>query len=143
MRMEMRFPGGLAVDAVFDGFVVSTDQPVKVGGGGAAPSPFDLFLASLGTCAGLFALRFCTQRGIDTTDLGVTLVAERGEHGGVVTTVRLELTLPSSFPDKYREAIVRAVDQCTVKRHIVHPPAFDVTVVELTSAMPVSSLPST
>jgi ribosomal protein S12 methylthiotransferase accessory factor len=125
MNIEMRFPGGLAVDAEYKGFLVHTDQPVESGGGGTAPSPFDLFLASIGTCAGLFALQFCRQRGIDTGGLAVSLAGERGEHG-TISLLRLELRLPPSFPAKYREAIVRAVDQCTVKRHLMNPPAFEV-----------------
>lgn len=125
MRMEMRFPGGLAVDAEHKGFLVHTDQPVEAGGGGTAPSPFDLFLASIGACAGLFALQFCRQRGIDTAGLGLTLAGERAAHG-LISVLRLDVTLPRSFPDKYRDAILRAVDQCTVKRHLHNPPLFEV-----------------
>jgi ribosomal protein S12 methylthiotransferase accessory factor len=128
MRMVMTFPGGLAVDAHYDGFIVPTDQPVYAGGGGTAPAPFDLFLASIGTCAGLFALRFCQQREIPTEGLGVTLTTERGAEKGVISVVRLELRLPEAFPEKYRDAIVRAVDQCTVKRHVMAPPLFLVEV---------------
>ena len=124
MHMEMTFPGGLAVDAQYEGFTVPTDQPVHAGGGGTAPAPFDLFLASIGTCAGLFALRFCQQRGISAEGLGVTLATERDDARHLVTEVRLEVTLPDGFPEKYREALLRAIDQCTVKRHLMTPPRF-------------------
>jgi ribosomal protein S12 methylthiotransferase accessory factor len=130
MRMEMTFPGGLAVDARYEGFTIPTDQPVHAGGGGSAPAPFDLFLASLGTCAGLFALRFCQQRGIAADGLGVTLTTERDAARHLVTEVRLEVRLPEGFPEKYREALLRAVDQCTVKRHLMTPPRFVVEVAE-------------
>lgn len=130
MRMEMTFPGGLAVDAHYDGFTVPTDQPVRAGGGGSAPAPFDLFLASLGTCAGLYALRFCQQRGIATEGLGVTLTTEREDERGPIAVVRLELRLPDGFPEKYRDAIVRAVDGCAVKRHVLSPPLFVIETVE-------------
>jgi putative redox protein len=130
MFMEITFPGGLAVDAHYRGFTISTDQPQSVGGSGAAPSPFDLFLASIGTCAGLFALRFCQQRGLDTNGLAVTLVGERGEDHGQVSTLRVDIRVPDAFPEKYHQAIVRAVEQCTVKRHILHPPTFEVRVAE-------------
>jgi putative redox protein len=136
MNMRISFPGGLAVDAHYRDFVIPTDQPAHVGGAGSAPTPFDLFLASIGTCAGLFALRFCQQRGIDTTGLAVALTGEREEEHGLVSILRVELQLPEAFPEKYREAIVRAVDQCTVKRHILHPPVFEVT---LADAMALSS----
>jgi ribosomal protein S12 methylthiotransferase accessory factor len=126
MNMKITFPGGLRVNAAFKGFVVTTDQGLEHGGDGTAPEPFDLFLASLGTCAGLYALRFCQQRGIATWDLGLTLTTKKHPEAKGLALVRLEIELPAGFPEKYREAIVRAVDQCAVKRHIVEPPPFEV-----------------
>ncbi|HET9228299.1 MAG TPA: OsmC family protein, partial [Thermoanaerobaculia bacterium] len=91
MSMKITFPGGLAVNAAFKGFTVATDQGVEHGGEGTAPEPFDLFLASLGTCAGLYALRFCEQRGIDTRGLGLTLTTETDREGKRLALVRLEI----------------------------------------------------
>lgn len=136
MHIDVTFPGGLAVEARYRGFTIATDQPTHAGGGGSAPSPFDLFLASIATCAGLFALLFCRQRNLDTTGLAVKLEAAREQPKNMVTRLRLELVLPQGFPERYRDAIVRAVDQCTVKRHILQPPAFEVTVTDLATAAP-------
>lgn len=129
MNMKITFPSGLGVNAAFKGFTVATDQRVEHGGGGTAPEPFDLFLASLGTCAGLYALRFCQQRGIATEGLGLTLATERDPEGKRLALVRLAIELPAGFPEKYREAIIRSADQCAVKRHIVDPPRFEVVAV--------------
>ena len=129
MSMKITFPGGLAVNAVFKEFTVTTDQGVEHGGGGTAPEPFDLFLASLGTCAGLYALRFCQQREIATQGLGLTLTTEKDPDRKRLALVRLEIELPEGFPEKYREALIRAVDQCAVKRHILAPPRFEVVTV--------------
>ncbi len=129
MDMTITFPGGAAVDAHFKGFTVHTDQTPEHGGGGTGPQPFDLFLASLGTCAGLYALRFCQQRAIDTAGLGVSLSTTKDPGAPGLRTVRLEIQLPEGFPEKYRDAIVRAADQCPVKRHILEPPAFEVVTV--------------
>jgi ribosomal protein S12 methylthiotransferase accessory factor len=127
--MEIRFAGGMEVEAVDGGFTIRTDQPVLQGGRGAAPTPFDLFLASIGTCAGLYALRFCEQRNLDSEGLALELTAVQDADEKRVAEIRIEITLPPSFPDKYREAILRAVDQCKVKRHILEPPRFQVTAV--------------
>ena len=127
--MEIRFPGGLEVEALSGGFSIRTDQPVSDGGSGSAPSPFDLFLASIGTCAGIYALRFCQQRNLDTEGLSLELTAEKGEDARRVARVSIEIRLPASFPERYRDAILRAVDQCKVKRHIREPPEFAVTAV--------------
>jgi putative redox protein len=129
MDMKITFPGDLAVNAAFKGFTVTTDQGLEHGGGGTAPEPFDLFLASLGTCAGLYALRFCQQRGIATQGLGLTLTTEKDPEWKRLALVRLEIELPDGFPEKYREALIRSVDQCAVKRHILAPPRFEVVTV--------------
>jgi putative redox protein len=125
MDFQVTFPGGLAVDTSFGGTTVRTDQPVDEGGTNSAPSPFSLFLASLATCAGAYALRFCQVRKIDTAGLGLTMRVERPEHKPV-TAIRFELRLPPGFPEKYEGAIVRAVDGCTVKRTILDPPKFEI-----------------
>jgi putative redox protein len=129
MNTMITFPGGAAVDASFKGFTVHTDQTPEHGGGGTGPEPFDLFLASLGACAGLYALRFCQQRAIDTTGLGVKLSTVRDPGAPLLRTVRLEIQLPEGFPEKYHDAIIRAADQCPVKRHVLAPPAFEVVTV--------------
>ncbi len=124
--MKITFPGGVAVNAEFDGFTVKSDQPARAGGQGAEPSPFDLFLASLGTCAGFFALRFCQQRELSTDGLSLSLVIERDPEKKLPSKVQIIINLPDDFPDKYRSAIIRATDQCAVKRSIADPPEFEV-----------------
>lgn len=129
IEFNVSFPGGVAVDATFRGHTVRTDQPEPLGGN-TAMSPFDLFMASIATCAGYYALRFCQERDIATEGLGVRMTAEKhtGEKKGIAR-FDIEVTPPPGFPEKYREAIIRAIDQCTVKRHLVDPPAIDIRVI--------------
>lgn len=129
MPMEMRFPGGVVVEAVHGGMTIRTDQPEKAGGGSSAPSPFDLFLASIGTCAGFYALRFCQERQLPTEGLALTMDWERSPETKLITTIRIEVKLPEGFPEKYRGAILRAADQCAVKKHLVEPPKIELTAV--------------
>ncbi|MDX9735308.1 MAG: OsmC family protein [Thermoanaerobaculia bacterium] len=127
--MEVRFPGGVAVEAIHAGMTIRTDQPVAAGGAGSAPSPFDLFLVSLSTCAGFYALRFCQERGLPTEGLGVTMDWERSPETKLISKIRISVKLPEGFPEKYRSAILRATDQCAVKKHLVSPPAIEVEAV--------------
>lgn len=127
MNIAVSFPGRVAVEADVEGRKVRTDQPPPLGGGTAA-SPFDLFLASIATCMGFYALRFCQERGIATEGLGLSLEAVRHEAKKRLATIRVALTLPPGFPEKYGDAIRRAVDQCAVKKHMVEPPAFELSV---------------
>lgn len=125
----MEFPGGVAVDARVGSHRIRTDQPESNGGSDSAPSPFDLFLASLGTCAGFYALRFCQQREIDTDGLEVSLDTEWDPERRRIATVKIEVTPPPGFPEKYEEALLRSVDQCSVKRHVMGAPEFRIEVV--------------
>jgi ribosomal protein S12 methylthiotransferase accessory factor len=126
--MKVTFPGGMAVDAEFKGHTIHTDQPEKNGGANSAPAPFDLFLASIATCAGLYAMRFCERRGFSPGELSVTLDPVRDPEGKRLSALRLEVHLPDGFPEKYHPAIVRAIDQCAVKRAIVDPPEIEVQI---------------
>jgi ribosomal protein S12 methylthiotransferase accessory factor len=128
--IRVSFPGGKRVDAQYDGFVVHTDQSVAHGGAGSAPEPFDLFFVSLATCVGIYALEFCNTRGLNTDGLGVRLQSERDAEQKRYPDVRITITLPAAFPEKYRSAIVRAADLCTVKKHILTPPAFAIDIAD-------------
>ena len=125
-EMEITFPGGVAVEAHLAGTTIRTDQPEKYGGGGTAPAPFDLFLASIGTCAGYYALRFCQERQIQSDGLGIGMTWERNPATKLIARIRIEMTLPPGFPEKYRGAILRAAEQCAVKKHLMEAPAIDV-----------------
>ncbi len=125
MDMEVFFPGNKRVHARYRGFLIETDQPVASGGDASAPAPFDLFMASIGTCAGIYVLSFLEQRGLSTQGAGVNLSSERDPETKLVSKITLELKLPPEFPDKYRDAVIRAAEQCAVKRHLDHPPAFE------------------
>jgi ribosomal protein S12 methylthiotransferase accessory factor len=124
--IKIVFGGGLKVDAEYKGFLVKTDQPVHQGGGGTAPAPFDYFLVSLATCAGFYALEFCQVRKISTAALAVSMSAEKGAVSKMIDKITIRLDLPPGFPEKYKDAIVRAVDQCAVKTHILRPPKFEI-----------------
>jgi ribosomal protein S12 methylthiotransferase accessory factor len=139
MNVEIEFPGGLQVAARFGGFQVLTDQSPEHGGGGTAPEPFDLFLAALGTCAGIYALRFCQERGLETRGLSLSLRTEPDPERRRLRAIHLELGLPAGFPERYRAAILRAVDQCAVKRHMIEPPQFSVTAVTADLEMTLAS----
>lgn len=124
------FPGGKRVDAHYGDRVVQTDQSVKNGGEGSAPEPFDLFFVSMATCVGIYVLEFCTTRNLDTTGLGVRLISEKDPDAKRFDPIRIQITLPHGFPDKYKKAILRTADLCTVKKHIITPPQFELSLTE-------------
>jgi ribosomal protein S12 methylthiotransferase accessory factor len=127
MQMVIDFPGGARVDAHFGPFTLRTDQPASGGGDGTAPTPFATFLASIGTCAGIYVLGFCRQRGLPTDGIRLVQSLDVDPYSGMVREVRLVVELPPDFPEKYRPAVIRSVEQCAVKKHLEQPPVFNVS----------------
>lgn len=128
MRVEVNFPGGVRADATINGRTVFTDQPEAAGGGGSAPSPYEVFLSSLAACAGYFAIAFCKERGINTEGMKLVADFEKNPETKVLAGGKLTLILPKDFPEKYRKPIIRTMDQCSVKKAIAANPQFEVEV---------------
>ena len=126
MEMKIRFPGNKKVSAEIDGMTIMTDQPKDNDGDGSAPAPFDLFLASIGTCAGYFVMAFCQKRGISTDGVELVQRMEWDDAKHLYTKISLEIRVPSTFPEKYRESLVNAANLCTVKKHLQTPPELEV-----------------
>ena len=127
MQMVTRFTGGARVDVEFGPFVVRTDQPPHAGGEASAPTPFATFLASIAACAGAYLLAFCRARELPVDDIRIVQTMDVDRATGMVTDVHLAIHLPPAFPGKYRVALIRAVEQCTIKKHLEAPPRIEVT----------------
>jgi len=125
-EFKVTFPGGLRVDAEYKGFAIKTDQPVSDGGEETALSPFDLFLASIATCAGYYVVAFCREREIPTEKAGVVMRTEKGPESKMIDKIVIDILLPREFPEKYKNAVIKAVNNCTVKAHLMKPPAFEI-----------------
>jgi ribosomal protein S12 methylthiotransferase accessory factor len=126
MSIEITFPGGKRVDASSNGYLITTDQPLEAGGEGAAPTPFTLFLASIGTCAGIYVLGFCQQRGIPTDSIRIRQSLDVDPATRLVKHVSLDIDLPEDFPKQYESALIRSAELCAVKKHLEKPPEFSI-----------------
>lgn len=126
MEMIIDFPGGARVDAHFGDYSVKTDQPVAAGGSGSAPAPFAVFLASIGTCAGIYVLGFCQSRNLPVEGIRIVQQMHADPATGMVAKIDLEIQVPPSFPEKYLPSLIRSAEMCAVKKHLERPPQFDV-----------------
>jgi len=117
--MEIVFPGETRVDAWLDGVRIAT-------GGEGEPSPFDLFLAGIGTCSGIKVLRFCQERALSTEGLSIQQRMFANPDTHMIEKISMEIRLPANFPDKYKDAVIRAAESCGVKKHLINPPAFEI-----------------
>uniref|UniRef100_Q3AS73 OsmC-like protein n=1 Tax=Chlorobium chlorochromatii (strain CaD3) TaxID=340177 RepID=Q3AS73_CHLCH len=128
-ELIVSFGGGKKVNADFRGFTIHTDQSPLAGGEGSAPEPFTLFLASIGTCAGVYVLSFCQNRDIPTDNIRIVQSHHPKESGRGIGKIEITIELPADFPEKYKEALVSAANLCAVKKHILEPPEFEVKTV--------------
>jgi putative redox protein len=126
MEMVIDFPGGARVDAHFGPYTVKTDQPPAGGGAASAPTPFAVFLSSIGTCAGIYVLGFCQQRGLPTDGIRIIQRVHNNPASGMVGKIDLEIQVPPTFPEKYLPSLVRSAELCAVKKHLESPPKFDI-----------------
>jgi putative redox protein len=128
MDMKITFPGGSKVDAQYKGFTIKTDQPISGGGDQTAPAPFDMFLASIATCAGIYLLRFVEQRGMAAKDFELSMRTEKDPEKRMLSKIIIEVKTPDTFPVKYTNALTRAINLCAVKKHMHDPPEFETNV---------------
>ncbi len=127
MEIVADFPGGAQVDAHVRNFTVKTDQSLTAGGDDSAPTPFELFLASIVTCSGIYVLEFCKKRNLPADDVRVVLNTHTDPMTGMTVQADIEIQLPPSFPSQYYDAVIRSAELCKVKRHLENPPKFNVT----------------
>ncbi len=127
--MEIYFNNGKRVNATVNGFDIKTDQSIQGGGEGSAPEPFTLFLASLGTCAGIYVKSFCDQRNLPTDDITLFQNIEYNREKRMIGSINLEIRVPMTFPEKYHHALVNAASLCAVKKHLHTDINFNIQVV--------------
>ena len=122
MEMMIDFPGGARVDAHFGQFTLKTDQPPAA----TSPTPFATFLASIGTCAGIYVLGFCQQRGLPTEGIRIIQRMHADLFSGMIGKIDLEIQVPPTFPEKYLPAMIKSAELCAVKKRFERPPQFEV-----------------
>lgn len=128
--MKIRLRDGKKVEAQIREFTIQTDQPVKADGDNVAPNPFELFLASIGTCSGYYILAFCRKREIATEEIELTMDLERNEETHLITRISIAVRFPEDFPEQYVGACLKSAEQCTVKKHLQNPPEILLTLAE-------------
>ena len=124
--MEVTIDGGKVITAHIGGHTIRTDQSISLGGQNSAPAPYELFLASIGTCAGIYIKSFCDNRNIPAEGIKIIQSASYDKQTGLPVNIKIEIQLPSDFPDKYKDAVINAAALCKVKKTIANPPEFEI-----------------
>ncbi len=116
MDIEIRIKDGFLVEAKTRKHQIQSDQGLESGGEDLYPNPFEYFLSSIGLCAAHYINSFCKQRDIDSKDIKLKQKVSRDEEQKL--NISFSLSLPPSFPEKYKDALMKAAGSCTVKKAI-------------------------
>jgi len=136
MEIIVNFLDNLRLEAKFDDFTITTDQPIRYKGDGTAPSPFDYFLASSALCAAYFVKVYCLARDIPTDDIRVSQNNIIDPENRYNQTFQIQVELPASISERDRTGILRSADRCTVKKVIQQTPEFKIDPVDNLNDMP-------
>jgi len=127
MDIRITYPEGRRLRAEFRDRYVETDLPGSAEAEGSTPSPYPLFLASLGMCSASMVYNFCRRKSLPTEGLALNVRAEHA-RGDRLARVLIEIEPPEGFPEKYLAALGKAAGSCSVKRAIEASPAFEIRI---------------
>ncbi len=128
--MDVRFISGESYEVSVRGHRILVDQPVEDGGGDTAPTPTELFVASLATCVAFYAGRYLTRHGYDRDGLDVSVSFDMADDRPArVTRIRLEVRVPVGLPAQRWPALAAVVSRCTVHNTLTTPPEVTIDLI--------------
>jgi uncharacterized OsmC-like protein len=111
---------------------ISVDQPASDGGEDTAPTPTELFIASLASCVAFYARRFAARHDIPTDGLAVTAEFSMASHPARVGEITLQLHVPAELSPEQQAALVAVTSHCTVHSTLMQPPEVRIELAALT-----------
>ena len=132
--VNVTWDGGVRFTADVRGHKVQVDQPRQGGGEDTAIAPLELLPTSLGTCVAYFVQQFLVTRGIDPTGLEVAVGVAGAPNPHRIGYFDVTVSLPGGIPDRYRDAVIRAAETCTVHHTLMHTPEITVRLEEPVAA---------
>ena len=110
------------------GHRVLCDQPVHNGGDDDGMAPPEFLLASLAACAGYYALRYLSARGIPAQGLQVGVTAEKALQPARLASFDIDITAPD-LGSEQEAGLLRAVNACLIHNTLMHAPVIRTTIV--------------
>ncbi|HVX65459.1 MAG TPA: OsmC family protein [Bryobacteraceae bacterium] len=126
MEAIIRYLDGVKFEAEARGHKVLCDQPVSNSGKDEGMTPPEFLLASLGTCAGFYAVQYLTARSLPSEGLTVRVAAEKAAAPARLASFRIEINVPGLTDERHREGVLRAAKACLIHNTLAHAPAVDI-----------------
>jgi uncharacterized OsmC-like protein len=129
MEVHIKHLGDVQFEIAARGHILMSDQPTESGGHDEGMTPPELFLASLGSCAGYYAAAYLRKKGIATQGTEVHVTAGKAGPPARLDDFRIEVTVPVALSDADRAGVEDAVHRCLIHNTLLFPPTMSVEVV--------------
>ena len=137
MRVEVRYKTHLQFQAITRGHEILSDQPLDNGGDDAGMTAPEWFLASLGSCAGFYVVKYLQTRGLDTAGLSIDVSAQKTTDSPArLDDIEIRLSLPIVLDDHQQQGLRKAVDACIVHNTLMHTPKVTTQIAHTDLEMP-------
>ncbi len=110
---------------------IRVDQPTFDGGDDTAPTPTDLFIASLAACVAYYVRRFLSRHGHQVEGLAVISEVDFAPHPHRVGAIDLRVEVPGELSPEQRASLLAVASRCTVHNSLRQPPAVRIGVAQL------------
>jgi putative redox protein len=127
MHSDTRYLAGKKFETIVGRHRIITDQPAAAGGTDAGPAPPELLLASLGSCAGHYAVEYLQTRSLDATELEIRVSASKGTSPARLASFRIEVNVPG-IDERHQQGLFRAVKTCLIHNTLLTGPILEVVV---------------
>lgn len=127
MQSITRYLDGKTFETTIGAHRIITDQPISQGGANAGPTPPELLLASLGSCAGHYAIEYLRARSLPLFGLEIRVSAAKGADPPRLASFNVEVILPG-IDERHRQGLLRAVRTCLIHNTLKTSPAIELVV---------------
>lgn len=113
-KITTYYKGDMLFESKLGNHSVTIDVPAEMGGSDRAPTPPEFFVASLGACVAAFVARYCTDHGIDTTDMSVDVTFDKVPDPTRLTNMKVLVHMPHADCGNREKALLRVAEHCPV-----------------------------
>jgi len=131
MEVQIEHIGDLQFEITARTHTIACDQPIENGGYDEGMTPPELFLASLGSCAGFYAAQYLRKEGLATEGTRVRVSAEKAKDPPRLVNIRIEVDLPVEVSEKHRAGVEDAIHHCLLHRTLSNPPQISIDINKL------------
>ena len=105
------------------------DQPPENGGKDTGMTPPELLLASLGSCAGFYAVQYLKARNLAAGGVEVSVTADKLKQPARLGSFNIHVTCPVPLTEEQTEGLMRSVHHCLVHNTLLSPPDIKIDLV--------------